>query len=169
MEVRMQLSWLGHQTGTSPPQLRFPGTARDFSPGVNFQCRLSHSVRTRHWAIACINICAHVKDPVVHVRAKWIMETIKHPACTVGQTARLCRSWLSPGKSNPNFPWEKSHWDNTVVKSFFFFKVATLHEFCLRCFSNTRGSYLQFKTYNQNDTAFWGKILMYTRLPLCFL
>ena len=20
-----------------------------------------------------------------------------------------------PGKSNPNFPWEKSHWDNTVV------------------------------------------------------
>ena len=22
-----------------------------------------------------------------------------------------------PGESNPNFPWEKSHWDNTVVKS----------------------------------------------------
>ena len=26
-------------------------------------------------AIACINICAHVKDPVVHVRVRWIMET----------------------------------------------------------------------------------------------
>ena len=22
-----------------------------------------------------------------------------------------------PRESNPNFPWEKSHWDNTVVKS----------------------------------------------------
>ena len=22
-----------------------------------------------------------------------------------------------PGESNQNFPWEKSHWDNTVVKS----------------------------------------------------
>ena len=22
-----------------------------------------------------------------------------------------------PGENNPNFPWEKSHWDNTVVKS----------------------------------------------------
>ena len=21
-----------------------------------------------------------------------------------------------PGKGNPNFPWEKSHWDNTCVK-----------------------------------------------------
>ena len=22
-----------------------------------------------------------------------------------------------PGESNPNFPWEKSHWNNTVLKS----------------------------------------------------
>ena len=22
-----------------------------------------------------------------------------------------------PGEGNLNFPWEKSHWDNTVVKS----------------------------------------------------
>ena len=22
-----------------------------------------------------------------------------------------------PGEGNPNFPWEKSNWDNTVVKS----------------------------------------------------
>ena len=77
--------------------------------------RLSSGVRTPPCAIACINICAHVKDPVDHVRVRWITETQKHPACTVGWVARLRRSWLSPGKSNPNFPWEKSHWNNTVV------------------------------------------------------
>ena len=50
-------------------------------------------------AIACINICAHIKDPLVHVRIRWIMEALKHPACTVGWVARLCCSWLSPGKA----------------------------------------------------------------------
>ena len=34
---------------------------------------------------------------------------------TEGWIARLCRSWLSPGKSNRNFSWEKSLWDNTGV------------------------------------------------------
>ena len=48
------------------------------------------------YAIACINMCAHAKDSVVHVRVRWIMETLKHPAYTVGCVARLCRSWLSP-------------------------------------------------------------------------
>ena len=56
-------------------------------------------VRTPPCAIACINICAHVKDPVVHVRVRWIMETLKHPACTIGWITRLCRSWLSPRKA----------------------------------------------------------------------
>ena len=37
---------------------------------------------------------------------------LKHPACTIGWVARLCHSWLSPG----NFLWEKSHWNNKVVK-----------------------------------------------------
>ena len=41
----------------------------------------------------------HVKDPVVHVRVQWIVETLKHPACTVGWVARLCRIWVSPGKA----------------------------------------------------------------------
>ena len=45
------------------------------------------------------------------------METLRHPACTVGWVARLCRSWLSSWESNPNFPWEKSQWDHTVVKT----------------------------------------------------
>ena len=54
-------------------------------------------------AIACINICAHFKDPVVHVRVRWIMEMLKHPACTIGWVARLSHNWLSPGKATQIF------------------------------------------------------------------
>ena len=61
-------------------------------------------------AVACINICAHVKD-------RWIMDKLK----TLHMHSRLGSAILSqlgiPGKGNPNFPWEKFHWDNTVVKS----------------------------------------------------
>ena len=114
------------RTGTPLRQVQFSGAARDFDLRVNFQCRLScvcpyTPVGNR----ACINICAHVKDPVVSVRVRWIMETLKHPARTEGWVARFCRSWLFPWEANPNFPWEKSHWDNTDVqytqKKFFFF------------------------------------------------
>ena len=42
-------------TGTLLTQVRFPSAARDFSPKVNFQCRLSYGVRTPPCAIACIN------------------------------------------------------------------------------------------------------------------
>ena len=89
-----------HETGRPPTQVRFPGAARNFFfSKVNFRCRLSYGVRTPPYAIACTYICAHVKDPVVHVRVRWIMETLKHPACTVGWVARFCHSWLSPGKA----------------------------------------------------------------------
>ena len=54
-----------------------PQCSKGFSPRVNFQCRLSYSVRTTPCAIACIYLCAHVKDPLVHVRVRWIMETLK--------------------------------------------------------------------------------------------
>ena len=87
------------RTGQLPTQVLFPGAARVFSPGVNFQYRLSYGVRKVPCAIACIYICAHVKDTVVHVRVRWIMKTLKHPACTVGWVARLCRSWLSLRKA----------------------------------------------------------------------
>ena len=60
-----------HRTVTPLTQVRFPGAARDFSPRVISQCRLSYGVRTPP------SICAHVKDPVVHVRVRWIMETLK--------------------------------------------------------------------------------------------
>ena len=74
----------------SPEAASIPQCSKgSFSPGVNFQCRLSCGVRTPPCAIACINICVHVKDPVVvHVRARWIMETLQHAACTVGRVAR---------------------------------------------------------------------------------
>ena len=90
-----------------PTQLRFPGAARDFSPRVNFHCRLSYVCPP--CAIACINICALIKDLVAVVRVRWIMDTLKHPACTVGWVARLFCSWLSLGEAtgisygrNPN-------------------------------------------------------------------
>ena len=105
-----------HRTVTPLRLVGFPGAARDFSPRINFQCRLSYGVRTSPCAIACINICAHVKDAVVYVRVRWIMETLKYPACTVRWVARPCRSWLSPGKGTRISQWEKSQWDNTVVK-----------------------------------------------------
>ena len=70
---------------------------------VNFQCRLSFGVRTPPWAIACVNICAYVKDPFVHVRVWLVMEALKHPACIVGRVARLGRSWFARGRQ-PEFP-----------------------------------------------------------------
>ena len=98
-------------------RVRFPRAARDFF----FQSQLSVQTLLRcpnppplPCAIACINVCVHVKDPVVHVRVLWIMETLKQPARTLGWVARLCHSWLSPGKQ-PEFPWEKSRWENTTV------------------------------------------------------
>ena len=70
-----------------------------FKSQLSVQTLLRVSVHPRPCAVACTYIWAHVKDPVVHVRVRWIMETLKHPACTVGWVARLCRSWLSPRKA----------------------------------------------------------------------
>ena len=64
-------------------QVRFPSAERDFLPRVNFQCRLSFGVCTSLCAIACINICAHDRDPAVNVRVWWIMATQTYPALTV--------------------------------------------------------------------------------------
>ena len=76
-----------------------------FFPGSIFSADSFTCVRTPLCAIACINIGVHVKDPVVHVRLRWIMETLTHSECTVGWGARLCRSWLSPGKkTTTEFP-----------------------------------------------------------------
>ena len=60
-----------HRTGLPPMQVRFHGAAGDFSPRVNFYFRLSFSA-----SITCIYACAHVKDPVVHARVRWIRKTL---------------------------------------------------------------------------------------------
>ena len=44
------------------------------------------------------NIFAHVKDPVVHVTVQWIVETLKHGACTVGWVATLWQLTFPRGK-----------------------------------------------------------------------
>ena len=67
-------------------QVKFPGAAKDFLPRVSFQCRLFFGVRTPPCAVACINICGHGKDPVVHVRVRWfrrIMASQTYPARTI--------------------------------------------------------------------------------------
>ena len=83
-------------------QFQFPGEARDFSPRVNFHCKLSYGVRTTTCAIACTNIFA-VKDPKVHVTVWWIMETLQHPACTIGLGSASLSQLAFPGKQ-PKFP-----------------------------------------------------------------
>ena len=90
-----------HGTGVLPTQVQFPGATRDFSSKVNFQCRLSYGVRTCPCAVAYIYICVHSKDPVVcsPCQSSAIMETLRHPACTIGWVAWLCLSWLSLGKA----------------------------------------------------------------------
>ena len=72
--VGIQLSGLEHRTVTPLTQVRFPGAAKDFSPRVNFQCRLSYVCPYTLCAITCINICVHVKDPVVPVTVRWISD-----------------------------------------------------------------------------------------------
>ena len=103
------------RTGMLLMQVQFPSVARDFLPESTFSAD-SYSVCTPPCAIACIYLCVHVKDSIVHVRIQWIMETCKHPACTVGWVAQLLQLAF-PGKSNLYCPWEKSQWDNRVYNT----------------------------------------------------
>ena len=77
----------------------FPVRQEIIFPKSSFSA-LSYGVRADPYAITHTNICARVKDPIVYVRVRWIMETLKHPACTVGWVPRLCRSWFSTGKAD---------------------------------------------------------------------
>ena len=115
------------ETSTLLRQVWFPGVARDFSVRVNFCCSLSYGVQTSLCVIAYIDIWPHVKDSVVHVRVWWIMETVKHPACTVGWVAQ--QSQLAfPGESNLNFSLENRNRTTFVKKKrakiYFFFTSA---------------------------------------------
>ena len=80
-----------------------PRCGKGFFSHRQLSVQTLYDVRTPPCAIACSNICGHVKDPVVHVRVRWITVPPKHPTCTVGWVARLCRSCLSLRK-RPEFP-----------------------------------------------------------------
>ena len=51
-----------------------------------------------------INIRAHVKYPVVHIRVRWIMETLKQQARIVGWVARLSVAAGFPRGKQAEFP-----------------------------------------------------------------
>ena len=72
-----------HQTSTRPTQVQIPVVAKDFSPS---QLSVQALLRCPYTpcAIAYINLCTHIKDLVVYVRVRWAMETLNHPAWTVG-------------------------------------------------------------------------------------
>ena len=56
---------VAHRIVTPLTQVRFPGPAKDFSPSqLSVQTLLRYPYTP--CAIACINICVHVKNPVVH-------------------------------------------------------------------------------------------------------
>ena len=44
------------------------------------------------------------------------METLKTPSMHPGLGSATLLQLAFPGEGNSNFLWEKSHWDNTVVK-----------------------------------------------------
>ena len=48
-----------------------------FLPESTFSANSLTCVHTPPCAIACINICAHVKDPIVRVRVQWIMDKLQ--------------------------------------------------------------------------------------------
>ena len=63
----------------------FP-SQRQLSVQTLFQCPYPLPLPPPRCAIACINICVHVKDPVDHIRVRWIMATHTHiyQARTIG-------------------------------------------------------------------------------------
>ena len=69
-------------------RVRLRGVTRDFSPRVNFRCRLSCCSHTAQCDIACINICLHVKitDTGSHTIV-WTHEKILHTLAGVGSAA----------------------------------------------------------------------------------
>ena len=73
-----------HATGTGS----IPWGGKGFFSQRQLSVQAFYNVYTRPRAIKCINICVHVKDPVVHVSLV-IMETQKYLACTIAQNNQL--------------------------------------------------------------------------------
>ena len=103
--------WHAADTGSTPL------CGKGFFSESSFSADSLRCIRTAPSAITRIKIYAHVKDPVVHVRLRWIMETLKHPACTEGWLALLCRSWFSPGRTTRIFHGRYSYGTITILRS----------------------------------------------------
>ena len=81
----MGCSSVGYSTGSSHRWCRFSFLPWQgiFFPESTF-CADSLLVSLHPpFTVACISICVHDKDSVVHVRVRWIMATQKYPACTI--------------------------------------------------------------------------------------
>ena len=102
--------------------------AGQFLSAATFSADCLTYVHTHLFAIACVNICGHVNGPFVHVSSGDYGNT-KTPSMhrRLGNTTLLQLAF--PGKSNPNFLWEESEWDNTVVKK----TTTNLLTYSLRC------------------------------------
>ena len=96
-------------------RVQLPNEARDFPPRVNSQCRPSYAVFVQpSCAIACINICAHVKSPK-HRQPYHCLDTWKDSKCWVN-TQRWMWHPYGKGIENghiyaiclpPTHPWKK--------------------------------------------------------------
>ena len=106
-QIGLMMAWdvaqlVEHGTWTPPTQVRFPGAARDFSPKVNFPCRLSYGVRTPPCTIARITSVPTLKIP-------WSMSEFDGygNTKTPSMRRRLGSATLSQlafaGESYPNF------------------------------------------------------------------
>ena len=72
--------------GTILTWVQFHDAARDLYPTVNFQCRLYYGVCTPLCAMACINICAHFKNPKHWQPHHWTQK-ILHTLAGMSSTA----------------------------------------------------------------------------------
>ena len=90
---------LTEKLGAILTRVRVPGAAREFSPRVSFRCRLSYGVRAAPLcAIACINICVHVKN-LKHGQPYHCLDTqIMHTLIGMGSAA-LAAAVPYPGKA----------------------------------------------------------------------
>ena len=113
-----------HQTGTPLSRFSSPVRLGIFFP-VSFQRRLSYtySVCRPSCTITCINICAHIKGLVVHVRVQWIMEMLKHPG------SLLEEHWTRGQKvasSNPSWSSRKIYFPRVNFIGWLLFSVRSI-------------------------------------------
>ena len=132
MHLILRKGWECNSVGTALDQHAtdtslIPWCGKGIFSQWTFRCRLSYGACTLPCATAYIDICAHVKDTVVHVRSLVDYGSAKTP-CMHHRLGNAILSQLSfPRKSNPNFQWKKSKWDNRVAKKKLKYKTIHLH------------------------------------------